>query len=117
MQRRADYEKVWGRYENAPAPSYDHIEMVIDVFPEERRMESRGNAVLGNHKQAPIDEFIVSVSPLLRVNRIAVENATLAQSDEEQGVYLFRFNGPLAPGATVRMDWNATRRNAGFVVA
>jgi hypothetical protein len=124
LRRKADYEKNWGRYENAPTPSYDSIEMAIDIFPEERRMESRGSTVLGNHKKAPINEFMVSVSPVLRVNQIAVENATLAQSDitqgktqgKTQGVYLFRFNAPLAPGATVNMTWNVTRSNVGFVV-
>ena len=90
--------------------------MAIDIFPEERRMESRGSAILGNHKKAPINEFMVSVSPVLRVNQIAVENATLAQSDKAQGVYLFRLNAPLPPGATVKMTWNVTRSNDGFVV-
>jgi ABC-type transport system involved in multi-copper enzyme maturation permease subunit len=115
LQRQADYEKNWGRYENAPTPSYDRIEMAIDIFPEERRMESRGSTVLGNHKKTPINEFMVSVSPILRVNQIAVENAALAQSDKTQGVYLFRLNAPLAPGATVKMTWNVTRSNVGFV--
>ncbi len=120
MQRKADYEKNWGRYENAPTPSYDSIEMAIDIFPEERRMESHGGAVLGNHKKAPIHEFMVSVNPVLVVNQIAVENAALAQSNETegktQGVYLFRLNAPLAPGATVKMTWNVTRSDVGFVV-
>jgi ABC-2 type transport system permease protein len=117
MQRKADYEKAYGRYADAPTPSYDSIEMAIDIFPEERRLESRGSATLGNHKKAPISEFVVSVKPVLRVNKIAVENATLAQSDTAQGFYLYHLNTPLAPGATVKMTWNVTRRNEGFVVA
>ena len=80
-------------------------------------MESRGSAILGNHKKAPISEFVVSVTPVLRVNQLAVENTTLAQSDPAQGFYLFRLNAPLPPGATVKMTWNATRRNEGFVAA
>ena len=63
-------------------------------------MESRGNALLGNHKQAPINEFVVSVKPVLHVNQLAVEQATLVQSDAAQGFYLFRLNALLAPGAT-----------------
>ncbi|MEK6325648.1 MAG: M1 family aminopeptidase [Acidobacteriota bacterium] len=115
LQRKADYEKAYGRHENAPTPSYDRIDMAIDIFPEERRLESRGSATLGNHKKAPISEFVVSVNPVLRVNEIAVENATLVQSDTAQGFYLYRLNTALAPGATVKMTWNVTRRNEGFV--
>ncbi len=117
LQRKADYEKAYGRYDNAPAPSYDSINMAIDIFPEERRMESRGSAILGNHKKAPISEFVVTVTPALHINQLAVENTTLAQSDPAQGFYLFRLNAPLPPGATVKMTWNATRGNKGFVAA
>jgi len=117
MQRKADYERAYGRYDNAPAPSYDSINMAIDIFPEERRFESRGGATLGNHKKAPINEFVVSVKPLLRVNQLEVENATLAQSDPAQGFYLYRLDAPLPPGATVKMTWNMTRKNEGFVAA
>src|SRR5262245_8022056 len=116
MQRKADYEKAYGRYEDAPAPSYDSLEMAIDIFPEERRLESRGSAILGNHKKTPINEFVVSVNPVLHVNQIAVENATLAHYDKAQGFYLYRLNTQLAPGATVKMTWNVTRKNEGFVV-
>ncbi|HYV03047.1 MAG TPA: ABC transporter permease subunit [Blastocatellia bacterium] len=117
LQRKADYERNYGRYDNAPAPSYDSIDMAIDIFPEERRMESRGSAILGNHKKATISEFVVSITPVLHVNQLAVENATLVQSDPAQGFYLYRLDAPLAPGATVRMIWNATRSNQGFVAA
>jgi ABC-2 type transport system permease protein len=117
LQRKADYERAYGRYDNAPAPSYDSINMAIDIFPEERRMESRGSVTLGNHKKGPISEFVVSVSTALRFNQLAVENTTLAQSDPAQGFYLFRLNSPLPPGSTVKMTWNATRRNEGFVAA
>lgn len=117
LQRQADYETAYGRHENAPTPSYDSIDMAIDIFPDERRLESRGSATLGNHKKAPIREFVVSVNPVLRVNELAVENAALAQSDKAQGFYLYRLDAALAPGATVKMTWKVTRRNEGFVAA
>jgi ABC-type transport system involved in multi-copper enzyme maturation permease subunit len=117
LQRKADYEKAYQRYENTPTPSYDSIDMAIDIFPAERRLESRGSAILGNHKKAPINEFVISVNPVLHVNQIAVESATLAQSDKAQGFYLYRLNAALAPGAGVKMTWNVTRKNEGFVAA
>jgi ABC-2 type transport system permease protein len=117
LQRKADYEKAWGRYDNAPTPSYDSINMAIDIFPAERRLESRGSATLGNHKKTPISEFVVSVNPVLHVNQLAIENARLVQSDAAQGFYLYRLNAPLPPRATVTMTWNATRKNEGFVAA
>ncbi|MEJ2245441.1 MAG: M1 family aminopeptidase [Acidobacteriota bacterium] len=117
LELQADYEKNYGHYEDAPAPSYDSINMAVDIFPEDRRLESRGSATLGNHKKGPIREFVVSLNPILQVNRIAVANAVLAQSDETQGFYLYRLNAALLPGDTVEMTWNLTRRNKGFVTA
>ena len=117
LQRKADYERAYGRFDNAPTPSYDRLDMAIDIFPAERRLESRGSATLGNHKQVPISEFVMSVSPVLHVNQIAVENATLVQFDPVQGFYLFRLNTPLPPDASLKLTWNATRRNEGFVAA
>ncbi len=117
LQRQADYEKSFGRYEDAPAPSFDSIDMAVDIFPEERRLESRGNATLGNHKKLSIREFVVTIVPALRVNQVSVENATLVQSDESQGFYLYRLNTALGPGETVQMTWNVTRKNQGFVIA
>jgi hypothetical protein len=117
LQRQADYERAYGHHENAPTPSYDSIRMAIDIFPEERRLQSRGSATLGNHKNVPINEFVVSINPVLKVNEIAVENATLAQSDTAQGFYLYRLDRTLAPNATVKMTWNVTRSNEGFVAA
>jgi ABC-type transport system involved in multi-copper enzyme maturation permease subunit len=115
-QRRVDYERAYSKYEDAPAPSYETLEMSVDIFPLERRLESAGSAVLGNHRREPISEFVVSVKPVVEVNQLSVENATLAQSDKRQGFYLFRLNQSLAPGATVKMSWKTARRNEGFVV-
>lgn len=117
LQRQADYEKAYRRFEDAPAPSFDSINMELDIFPKERRLESRGSAVLGNHKKTSIREFVVTIGPALHVNQVAVENAALVQSDKAQGFYLYRFNTSLAPGDTVKMTWNLARRNQGFVTA
>ena len=117
LQRQVDYETVYGRYENLPTPSFDSIRMEVDIFPEERRLESRGSATLGNHKRVPISEFVVSVNPILQVQEIAVENAVLLQSDEAQGFYMYQLDTSLAPGATVEMTWQLTRSNPGFVAA
>jgi ABC-type transport system involved in multi-copper enzyme maturation permease subunit len=117
LKLQAGYEKAYSRYEAAPTPSFDSIHMAIDIFPEERRLESRGRAIMGNHKKEPIREFAVSLNPTLQVNRIEVENAVPVHSNIAQGFYLYRLNAALAPGETVTMTWNVTRRNDGFVAS
>lgn len=117
LQRRAAYEKAYGRFENAPSPSFESIKLALDLFPAERRLVSRGSALLGNHKPVSLQEFVVSVKPRLHVQQLAVAGATLAQADPPQGFYLFRLHAPLAPGATVQLTWELVRQNEGFVAA
>ncbi len=114
LRYRADYEKEYGRYENLPAPSFDSIDMAIDIFPEERRLESRGSAMLGNHKKTPINEFVLSIDPGLRVNQIQLADASMVRSDKAQGFYLYRLNTALPPGSSIKLTWNVSRRNDGF---
>ena len=46
------YERDYGRYRDAPAPSFVDVELEVELYPDERRLVSRGSAVLRNNKQA-----------------------------------------------------------------
>jgi hypothetical protein len=70
--------------------------------------------VLRNNKDHAIGEFVVSLDPRMRVDRLTVGSAALAKSDAEQGFCLFTLNSPLEPGMTVPLDWDMTRENRGF---
>jgi hypothetical protein len=115
QEQLARYERDYGHYEGTPAPSFEQIDLQVDIYPEDRRLESRGSALLRNNKDAAIDAFVVSVEPRMEVHRLDVGSATLAMSDREQGLYRFEMQSPLAPGKTVPLTWEMTRENRGFV--
>lgn len=114
---RAAYERVFGTWKNRPTPAFADLTMEVELYPEERRLESRGRATLVNRKEASIDEFIVSTDPRLRFNTLTIEHARLMHEDRVLGVRQFRLDPPLLPGGTLSMEWNATRRARGFVNA
>ena len=89
--------------------------MEVDLYPEERRLESRGHATLVNRKRTPIAEFLVSTDPRLRINTLTMDGATVDSEDVALGVRVFRLREPLQPGEGMRMEWNASRVNRGFV--
>src|SRR5690606_8599003 len=83
-------------------------------FPEERRLESRGSAVLENIHPRPIDELHVTLARVLTVNALEVPDATLEGADERLGYYRYRLEPPLAPGEQRRLRWDLTWANPGF---
>ncbi|MES2627125.1 MAG: M1 family aminopeptidase, partial [Pseudomonadota bacterium] len=114
LQARADYELDYGQYENKPTPSYSDIDMTLDIFPEERRAESRGTAILTNNKNFALSEFMITTADTMQVNVLKLDKARLTSSDAEQGAYLFTLETPLAPGETLTMNWNMSLINQGF---
>ena len=41
------------RFSSADAPSFTHIELALDLYPKEPRLESSGSATLRNNKARP----------------------------------------------------------------
>jgi ABC-2 type transport system permease protein len=115
LRARAEYERRHASWKNAPTPAFSAIAVEVDLYPDERRLESRGRATLTNRKSTAIGEFVVSTDPRLRVNAIAVDGATVVRTEPELGFRLLRLAKPLQPGDSVVMTWDATRVNRGFV--
>jgi ABC-type transport system involved in multi-copper enzyme maturation permease subunit len=112
--RNADYEKAYKQYELVDQPDIAAVDAQVDIFPRERRVESRGTARLVNATETPIEELVVSLNPLLTVNSVQIEGVTLQDRDEKQGFYRYRFDSPLAPGQTTGASWDLSWRNEGF---
>lgn len=114
LAERARYELEYGRYRDAPKPSIEHPDVHVELYPAERRLESRGAATLRNNGTQPIGEFVVSIDKRNRVDALTVDGAALLASDPRQGFYLFKPDAPLDPGATLQMRWRMRRENKGF---
>ncbi len=112
--QQAAYEKTYKGYELMPRPEVVAVDSEVDLYPAERRLESRGSARLVNRTDAPITELFVSTHPLLAVNALGVPGATLREQNETMGVRLYDLTPPLAPGAEMVMTWDATWRHDGF---
>ncbi len=110
--RAADYERRYRRYAGLSAPWPTVIDMRLDFFPAERRVESRGTVQLRNVSGGPIAHVLVTLNPELTVNALEIGAATLVE--EGAGGRVYRFAEPLQAGATVAGAWSFTWRNDGF---
>lgn len=115
VQKSADYERRHGAYRNQPGPSLTGITLEADLFPEQRRLESRGQATLRNNRSEALTDFVVSADPRLAIKTLHVTGARVTEEDRAQGFYRFGLDTPLAPGDTTVMSWHMARLNRGFV--
>ncbi len=115
LQRaQADYELLYGRYEDRLVPTLSDIDLAFDIFPEQERLQSRGTAKLFNNKKIPISEFVISMDPRLKVHKLKIDSAVLIKSDTVMGFYLFKPVHQLSPGSALALHWFLSRENKGF---
>lgn len=111
----AAYERKYLKYENLPRPVVTDVEFNVDIYPDDRRMEVRGYYLLRNDTQAPITEMHVRQGDdTLDFTRLELAGATLAHHDTTFDHRIYRFDTPLAPGATTRLDFTSRLWRRGF---
>ena len=111
---QADYEIAYKQFKDLPHLDVASIDMAVDLFPAERRLESIGTALLVNRNSQAVADFHVTVSPLLSINKVEIAGATLATSDEKLGYYQYQFDEPLPPNAEIPMTWDLSWINEGY---
>ena len=111
---QAQYEETYKSYESAVQLESTSLEVKLDIYPEQRRLESTGSGTMVNPGTEPLSEFIISMPPPLSVNSLEIEGAQLINTDDKLHVYRFQFVQPLPPQASVAMSWNLSWRNDGF---
>lgn len=113
-QISADYEKAYSQYERMPQPDAINVDARVDIFPDERRIESSGTATLVNATSDPIEEMIVSIGRQIAINALEIDGATVVEEDPDQGFYRYRLTRPLAPGQQTSARWDLSWINDGF---
>ena len=111
---QAAYERAYGSWKNRPTPAFSNITLNVDLYPDERRLESSGAATLINRKDQAIGEVAISTDRRLRMSAISIERGTQTSEDLALGFRVFQLEPPLQPGERVRLEWKATRVNRGF---
>ena len=77
------------------------MDLAVDLFPTERRLESRAVLLLANTGSRPIDELVLSFPKGARVGEI--EFASAVRRSGENGSRRYFFERSLRPGERVRM--------------
>lgn len=111
----ADYEKKYLRYEALKQPSVTDMKLDVALFPREKRMEASGSYAIVNDTGAPLRDLHVRFfDPQVKILAVDVPGARLAMDDAKNKYRIYRFDTPLAPGATTTMSFKSQRWQQGL---
>lgn len=111
---QAQYEKTYKARERDLRPEVLSVDSQVDLFPSERRLESRGSATLANIHDVNIAQVMVTTHPFIDVNKLQLSGASRIEYQADYGVHIFEFDQPMVPGQRLEMSWDLTWHHDGF---
>ncbi len=113
--RLADYERKYLKFENLPRPVVTDVEFDVAIDPAERRMDVTGHYLMRNDSGVPITELhLRQFDEGTAFTRLEIAGAKLAEHDKRHQHRVYRFDTPLEPGATTRLDFTSRVWRRGF---
>ena len=113
--RAAEYERKYLKFAALPRPVVTDVVFDVAVYPDERRLTAKGRYDLRNDSGRPITELHIRQGDEdAEFTRLEVAGAKLASHDKRHAYRIYRFDTPLAPGATTRLDFASQVWRRGF---
>ncbi|EIL93518.1 ABC transporter permease/M1 family aminopeptidase [Rhodanobacter spathiphylli] len=112
--QRADYEKKYAKYKDAPQPRITAVKADVDIHPYRRRLDIRAHYTLVNKSTAPISELYVNFTDEFTVKSLQFAPHDTVSEDKDLGFTVYRLKTPLAPGASMDFDFSLEYAPRGF---
>ncbi len=110
---KAEYERRYRRYHGLPQPRIERAALRVEIH--ERSADLRGSYLLVNRTGAAIDSVHVTLHPAVRARSLSFGPAARrAREDRELQYDVFALAAPLAPGDSLRLDFDVAFRPRGF---
>lgn len=114
-KRQADFERKYLKYETLDQPSITRVTLNVDLHPSIKKADVRGIYDLRNATDHPISDLHVRAGgDDVRFDPIVVSGAKLVAADKDMDYYIYRFDTPLAPGATAKLNFASHIWHRGF---
>ncbi|WP_301749921.1 M1 family aminopeptidase [uncultured Erythrobacter sp.] len=113
--RMAEYERKYLKFADLPRPVVTDVAFDVAIDPAERRLDVTGHYDLRNDSGVPITEVHIRQGDnAVEYSRLDIAGAKLASHDKRHSHRVYRFDTPLAPGATTRLDFKSLVWRRGF---
>jgi ABC-2 type transport system permease protein len=111
----ADYEKKYLKNENLPKPSITNVVINAEIRPRDKKLDVVGSYMLRNDTAKPItDVHVRSASKDTKFTGINIAGAKRVSYNDQFRYSIYRFDTPLAPGGTAKMDFKSQIWYRGF---
>ncbi|MEG1118036.1 MAG: hypothetical protein RSE46_23580, partial [Janthinobacterium sp.] len=114
MDKRARYEKLYKQYKDLPQLKITDIQADVDIYPEQRKVLIKGHYVLQNKTTQALDTLRIQLDPELETAWLNLPAHKTVLDDKELGFSILKLAQPLAPGATLPLDFTVAVTHAGF---
>jgi ABC-type transport system involved in multi-copper enzyme maturation permease subunit len=115
FDRQADYEKQYRKYNNLAMPRLTDAKVDVDIYPERRAADFRGQFRMENKAGQPIDTLHLSLNRDVVIRKLDVPGGTLQSEDARLGYRIFKLDPPLPPGAVMTVSFDLGVAYPGFV--
>ncbi|MCB0844843.1 MAG: hypothetical protein KDE26_16425, partial [Bacteroidetes bacterium] len=111
----AEFEKTYKKYEGIPQPRITAVNMDINIYPESRSFDAKGEFMLKNKSNTPIDSI-----HLLLNSDVEYQNINFSQGfdqaliDDGYGYHIYQLKQPLQPGDSLALTFEAAYSPTGF---
>jgi ABC-2 type transport system permease protein len=113
--QRAEYERLYGRFQGASQPQLKATELEVEIYPDRGEAEVRGVHLLVNQTDLPIDTVHVATSAAVETDVVELDRAArTAVLDDDFGHRIYVLVEPLEPGDSLRMEWEVRHAPRGF---
>ena len=90
------------------------MDLAVDIYPTQRRLESRGSMLVANIGADSMGELMLLFPRGARVEEIDIPNTSVVEESMESGVHRYAFARPLRFGERVRMRFELAWEQRGL---
>src|SRR5271165_198673 len=110
---QADYETTYKKYTDMPQPRVVNVTYGIDIYPQTRNIEMRGDEEIVNETSGPISQIHLSL-PNLYDTGIELDGATIVSDDTRLYYRIYKLAKPIEPNEHRRLRFTVNSTNRGF---
>jgi ABC-type transport system involved in multi-copper enzyme maturation permease subunit len=114
-ERRAEYERRYGRYGRLPQPQIVSTALRVEIHPERGAAEIRGRYRLLNNTSSAIAAIHIAPPPAVRTDAITLDRAAaVTLRDEELFHRVYVLERPLEAGDSLQLSFDVRVERRGF---
>nr|NQU91766.1 aminopeptidase [Bacteroidota bacterium] len=117
-QFKADYEKALIQFEYIPQPTITDVNLNVEIYPHERNFQAKGVYSLKNRTDQPIENIHIqnSINPGIELRRVQFDGGAMVKHQYPEFNYsIYTLNQSLAPGDSIKMEFEIDFTTRGFV--